>query len=226
MGWLEERRQKKAEEAYQSELTKWQNQIDNLSACIKLAQTFNGEQSDQIILHSGEALYFYVTNCSLIEERAGPGHWTGKSSGFSIPVAHIDGSAIRYRIGASKGHFESGEPVEKAIDSGTTFITDTRVVYQGENQTREIDYSKLIAYNHDQQKGETSFSLSNRQKPITIHYGINVMPAFVFRLSLAMSHYKNSVPQLIQQLEQSLSKLQQTKPVLPNSTNDNQVVRE
>ena len=218
VSWLQKHKEKREEETYDGALAKWQTQVDNINSCLKLAQTFNGEQTDQAVLQAGESLFFYVTNSSLMEERAGPGHWQGRSSGFSIPVAHISGSAIRYRVGATKGTYVQGDPVEKAVDVGTTYITDKRVIYQGKNQTREVDYSKLIGVNHDQRQGETTFSVSNRQKPITVHYGASLLPAFVFRLSLAIAHYKNTVPQLTQQLETTLAELQQNKPKDPSTT--------
>ncbi len=213
MSWLQNHKEKKEEESYESALAKWQTQVDNTKSCLNLAQSFNGELTDQIVLLSGESLFFYVTNTSLMEERAGAGHWQGKSSGFSIPVAHIGGSAVRYHVGASKGTYIQGTPHETAVDVGTTYVTDKRVIYQGKNQTREVDYTKLIGVNHDQQQGETTFSVSNRQKPITIHYGVNVLPAFIFRLSLAMAHYKNTVPEFITELQSTLSRLESDRPI-------------
>ena len=212
MNWLQKHKEKKEEESYDSSLSKWKTQVDNINSCLNLAQSFNGDQTDQIVLQSGELLFYSVTNTSLMEERSGPGHWQGRSSGFSVPVTHIGGSAIRYRVGASKGTYVQGNPVEKAVDVGTIYITNKRVIYQGKNQTREVDYTKLIGVSNDEQQGETTFSVSNRQRPITIHYGVDLLPAFVFRFSLAIAHYKNTVPNFIKQLQSTLSQLESEKP--------------
>jgi len=53
----------------------------------------------------------------------------------------------------------------------TVFITNQRVIFQGSKQTRECAFAKLIGFEHDDATGSTTFSVSNRQKPTTIHYG-------------------------------------------------------
>ena len=215
MGWLEEHKEKKEEKGYDTQISKWQSQCSNVTNCINLAQTFSGTTTDELMLQPGELLYLEATGVSLIEDRLGAGHWQGRSSGYSVPVAHIGGSAIRYHIGATKGTYIQGTPHPEAIDNGNVFITNKRLVFEGAKQTRECDFSKLLGYQHDEAEGSTTISISNRQKPITLHYGTEAAPAFEFRLSLALAHYKNSVPQLIEQLNNTLAQLQSNKPIDP-----------
>ena len=222
MGWLQEYKDKNEEMDHERQLAKWQAQCSNINNCIKLTQTFNGTTTDEIMLHPGELLYLKVNDVSLIEDRLGAGHWQGRSSGISVPVTHIGGSAIRYHIGATKGTYIQGTPHPEAIDTGAVYITNQRLIFEGAKQTRECDFNKLLGYQHDKTEGSTTISISNRQKPITLHYGAEAAPAFEFRLSLALSHYKNTVPQLIQQLNDTLTQLESTKPIDPLQNTPNQ----
>ncbi len=216
MSWLKNYEQKKAEKAYQKDLTQWQQQCDNIQACLQLAQTFNGEQTDELMLKPNELLYYQVSGTGLIEQRLGPGQWQGRSSGVSVPIGHIGHSSIRYHVGSTKGTYVQGIPHDAVVDTGTTYITNQRLVFEGAKQTRECSFTKLLGVHHEPQSGETTLSVSNRQKPTTILYGTTVQSAFVFRLSLALAHYKNSVPQLIKQLEDTLVQQQQNQPRNPN----------
>lgn len=220
MSWLKEYKDKKEEKKYQMQLTKWQAQCLNVSNCIKLTQTFEGETTDAIILKNNELLYLEATNVGLIEDRLGAGHWQGRSSGISVPITHVGGSAIRYHIGASKGTYIQGTPHPEAIDNGKVFITNQRIVFEGSKQTRECNFSKLLGFQHDENEGSTTLSVSNRQKPITLHYGIDSAPAFEFRLSLALAHFKNTVPEFIGHLQETLTNLENSKPIDPLSAID------
>lgn len=64
------------------------------------------------------------------EPRRNAGHYEGKSSGISIPVASIGGRSVRYRVGASRGHYVQGAPVPTPVDTGTVYITNKRVISQ------------------------------------------------------------------------------------------------
>ena len=213
MGWIQNRKDKKVEQQYEAALKGWQDQVANLNSCIELAKSFNGEDSADIMLKKGETLFFKVTNASLIGLRQGPGHYQGGSTGVSLPIGHIGHSAIRYRVGASRGTYVQGTPYETPIDTGTVYITDQRVIFEGSKQTRECRFDKLLGINHGD--GSTTISVTNRQTPTTIHYGADLEAAFSFRLSLALAHYKGEVSTLISQLEDTLSQTQNTKPQQP-----------
>ncbi len=92
---------------------------------------------------------------------------------------------MRYRVGATRGHYVQGTPHPTAIDTGTVFVTNHRVIFQGANQTRECTFDKLLGVQHSDEDGITVLSVSNRQKPTTIHYGPRIAGWFDFRLDLA-----------------------------------------
>jgi len=205
----------KALEAKEDAIARWQAERDAVAELVTVARSFDGEGSAEIMLGPGEALFCKVIAAALIEERRGAGHFQGSSQGVSIPVGKIGGQSIRYRVGANKGTFVQGAPVATAIDTGSFFITNKRVIFQGANQTRECLFSKLIGFQHDDVAGSTTFSVSNRQKPTTVLYGTSVAGVFGFRLDLALAHYRGTVDDLVSQLQADLTQLEQERPADP-----------
>ncbi len=122
---------------------------------------------------------------------------------------------MRYRVGQTRGHYEQGTPTPTAIDTGTVFITNKRVIFQGAKQTRECLFAKLIGFEHSDSEGSTTFSVSNRQKPTTIHYGPGLSANFDFRLDLALAHYQNTVADLVAEVRGDLAKIDAQRPTAP-----------
>jgi hypothetical protein len=112
-----------------------------------------------------------------------------------------------------------GVPTPTAIDQGTLFVTNERVVFQGTKQTRECLFDKLIGFEHDDAAGTTVFSVSNRQTPTCVAYGPSLSPWFDFRLDLAIAHYRNTLDTFRQQLADDLASLDAAKPVAPSQAN-------
>jgi hypothetical protein len=211
---FERYRAKRAAKRYQQELTLWQSRHNATAELLALAQTYQGEPSGEILLKPGEAVFAAVQGAALIEDRRGPGQWQGRSTGVSVPIGSIGGRSIRYHVGGTRGHYVQGAPVPTAIDIGTVFVTNQRVVFQGAKQTRECRFDKLIGFQHTQD-GSTMFSVSNRQKPTTVHYGPQLSGWFDFRLDLALAHYRSQVPALVAQLQEDLATVDAAKPVQP-----------
>jgi hypothetical protein len=156
-----------------------------------------------------------VTGASLVEDRRGRGTYSGGSHGISIPVGSMGGRTVRYRVGQTRGHYVQGEPTPTAIDSGIVFITNKRVIFQGGKQTRECPFTKLIGVEHDDEAGTSVISVSNRQRPMTIHYGPKIAGWFDFRMDLALAQFKGTVPELIQNLQAELAGIERAKPRQP-----------
>jgi hypothetical protein len=193
-------------------LRDWQARHDAYAALVDTARTFTGTTADGLLLAPGESLFLQVGATQLIEERRGKGTFVGHSQGISVPVTRVGGRQIRYRVGASKGHYVQGELSPTAIDTGTTYITSTRVVFRGANQTRECAFAKLLGFDHDAHAGTTTLSVSNRKTPTTIHYGPACSATVEFRLDLALAHYRNSVDELVAGLEADLAAIDAERP--------------
>jgi len=208
-------RAKKARKEYEEALASWLEQANWYRELLRTTLDFKGTNSSELVLASGEAVFYKVTGASLVEERRQPGHYEGRSSGISVPVGHV-----RYRAGASRGHYVQGAPVATAIDTGTLHITNKRIVFQGKKQTRECSFAKLIGFQHDDAAGTTTFSVSNRQKPTTIHYGPKLSGAVQFRLDLALAHYRGTVSELKERLTKEANAIMTERPVQPSDAAD------
>lgn len=209
---FEKHKEKKAAEAHARALANWQAQRDGTAQLLQLAETFHGAATPELMLKPAEALFFKVTNVALVEERRGQGHYSGASSGVSIPIGTLGGHAVRYRVGTTRGHYVAGTPTPTAIDTGTVFITNQRVIFQGSKQTRECLFAKLIGFEHDDGAGATTFSVSNRQKPTVIHYGPALAGDFDFRLDLALAAFKGTQDQMVATLRTQLAAVEAAKP--------------
>jgi hypothetical protein len=205
----------RAERKYDTELATWQGDRKECMERLELAQRFTGDSSSNaLLLKRGEALFATVTGCSLVEDRRGAGHWEGRSSGFSIPVGSLGGRSIRYRTGRTRGHYVQGTPAAAAIDVGTMFVTNQRILFQGTRQTRECRFDKLIGAKHTPD-GTTVFSVSNRQKPTRIHYGPELAGWFDFRLDLALAHFRGTIGDVVTQVQQDLAAIDAQRPTPP-----------
>ncbi len=212
---FDKHRGKHAAHRYQQELAEWRRLRDGYADLLQVASSYPGEPSSAIMLMAGESIFATLIEAALVEELSGPGYWEGLSSGVSIPVAAIDGRSLRYRAGANKGHHVQAPRTAKAIDTGTAYITNRRVIFQGARHTRQCMFGKLAGCKHDDKEGTTFFSVSNRQKPTTIHYGPELAAWFDFRLDLAMAHYRNELPVLVAQLQNEIASLDAHKPRPP-----------
>ncbi|HVN50323.1 MAG TPA: hypothetical protein VMT43_02765, partial [Acidimicrobiales bacterium] len=143
---FEKHHAKRLAEAYAADLDRWQAERDDLAQQLEMARDFAGDSSGQgLVLKRGESLFATVTSTGLIEERRQGGHWQGGSQGVSIPVGSLGGHAIRYHVGATRGHYVQGTPVPTAVDRGTLYLTDQRVVFTGSAHTRECRFDKLLS---------------------------------------------------------------------------------
>ncbi|HLN17239.1 MAG TPA: hypothetical protein VK277_10890 [Acidimicrobiales bacterium] len=208
---FERHKEKKAAEAYAHDVADWQEQHDDLEHLIDLAEHYRGGPSDGLVLQPGESLVATIDGVSLVESRSQGGHWAGGSQGISVPIG-----PLRYRVGATRGHYMRGEPTPTAIDTGTAFVTDRRVVYRGQGQTRECRFDKLLGF--ECQHGSATLSVANRQRPVTLAYGERLDGWVRFRLQLAVALFQGQVPKLVAQLQAELEELERRRPTAPNAT--------
>src|SRR5262249_32351351 len=126
----------------------------------------------------------------------------------------LGGRTIRYHVGATRGHYMQGEPVPTAIDTGTVFVTNQRVVFTGKKQTRECLFAKLLSCDQEV-AGESIFSVSNRQQNTVIHYGANLDDWSRTRYAVAFANYQGNTDQLVHQIEDHIATLDAARPPLP-----------
>jgi hypothetical protein len=157
-----------------------------------------------VILKPGEHATYVIRGAGLFEPRRGPGHWTGGSSGFSVPVG---GSRTRFRVGATRGHYVQGAEAPTIIDTGTVTFTDRRVIFTGGKYTREWSFAKLVGIQHFSKQPWTAIHVSNREKTSGFTYK-GLRPEFIHaRLELAVGLYQGERDEIVRQLRDQLAEL-------------------
>lgn len=200
-----------AQTATEHAVAAWQQQRDQAESLVEQASA-PGATPDGIVLHKGELCYGIVSNCSLIEERRGQGHFVSGNAGVSIPIGSLGGRPIRYRVGASRGHYVQGAVAPTAVANGTIYITDQRVVFLGPSQTRECTFAKLVGMQRNDDVGTMTLSVSNRQHPTVFGYGPAVAAWVGFRIDLALAHWRGDVAGFIDQLKQQVAEIDAQRP--------------
>jgi hypothetical protein len=197
-------KEQKAEESLDEQRRNLEALIDSVTA--------EGTTPDELSLHRGELCFGTLTGCSLIEERKGQGHFVAGSAGMSIPIGNLAGRPIRYRVGATKGHYIQGEPSPTAIANGTLYITNQRMVFLSTTQTRECRYDHLVGIQRDDEQGMMTVSISNRQHPVTFSYGKDVASWVDLHVEIGMSRFRGDTDVLLKSLTDQLDELKGSAP--------------
>jgi hypothetical protein len=223
MGWLERRRQRHAAEQAAAQAAKvaavhdaWQKQLDEARDELGLAQTYYGEAGaapEGVLLKPGERLYLHARGALLVEVRHAPGHYVGGSQGVSLHIM----KGVNYRVGSLRGHYEPGPESPTPLDEGDVTITDQRVAFTGEKQSREWLFDKLLGYTHSTDAPWTALQVSNRQKVSGFAYDQDNADNVKFRLELALSAHRGTRSDLVQHCQQALQDLQAAEPPIPPS---------
>ncbi|HET9076456.1 MAG TPA: DUF2510 domain-containing protein [Acidimicrobiales bacterium] len=173
-----------------------------LTAMIAVAEGRGGPDTP---LHTapGERVVYRIDGAGLFETRRGPGQWSGRSSGVSVPV----GMGVRLRVGQSRGHYVQGQEAPTVIDTGTVTFTSGRVVFLGARYTREWDFPKVLGIEHDTGAARTAIQVSNRQKTSGFTYP-GLRPDLVAAwLDLAMALGEGHGDEVLDQLRTQLRQI-------------------
>ncbi len=188
----------------------WSHRVAAVQSLIDVVSGAKVLDTNGLLLKPGEVLLGQVQNVGLVEQRSDGGHWQGASQGFSIPIGSIKGRSVRYRIGATRGHYVQGEPHPTAVDHGSLSITNQRIVYQGATKTAECLFTKLLGV--QQTSGMIVISVSNRQKPTVVHVGAALDDWTADRISIATSLYQGDKDDVLTHLNEQLSEVNASKP--------------
>jgi hypothetical protein len=210
---FEKRRAQKARQQFDAALAAWQAEHDELAAVLEAARTKSGLPAESLVLKPNEAVFARVAQVGLIEMRRGAGHYAGASQGVSIPIGSIGGRSVRYRVGASRGHYVQGTPHPEAVDIGELTMTNQRIVFLGRAKTIECAFTKLVAI--QQSPGEISVSVSNRQAPTVVFFGPQLDGWMKLRLDLCLSLFRGDEAAFEASVEESLRQLEAEMPRPP-----------
>lgn len=207
---FEKRRQREEEAARAEALTEWNAKLTELESLLQIATRAAVPALTHLITAPGERGVGEVTGVGLVQERRGPGHYAGAGQGVSIPIGHVAGRPVRYRVGATRGHYVQGAPVATVVDTGTLSITDRRLVYQGSQHTSECDFARLVGIDHE--PGQITVSVAHREHPTVLHFGAAVDDWVQDRLSLALALFKGQDDQVREGLEAQIAELHAAHP--------------
>ena len=209
MGFFADRRRHKEEAERVVALQKWKADDDVLRGFLAdLDATSGGENVEGLLLKKDERAVLDYTGAALVEPRRQPGQYVGGYSGFSFKVV----KGVRYHVGGSRGTYTPGPDVATAIDTGTVTITNQRVVFRGNKQTREWAFNKLVGWTHDDPHPITYLQVSNRQKTSGFAYQPEHAAIVHFRLAFALALSGGRVDDLRKQLQQELTEHQTARP--------------
>ena len=203
--WREKRAAKHQAKELARQREEWADEQEVLDRAVISVQSLaagNG-LSVSLILKPGEQT-IWAGNGQLVEPRRGPGHYAGGSQGFSFRVA----KGVRYRVGASRGHFIPGDEVQTVIDQGTVTVTTQRVVFTGSKATREWTFAKLLDTEISQDRSLVLIHVSNRQKVS----GVKTAPAFSEALSLGVTVSQHGIAEVAQALRAEADEHRQQRP--------------
>jgi len=191
----------------------WQQEKETLERELEFFRDYQGQDtSEHILLRKGER-FFAVVIAGLIEERAGRATYVGKRQGFSIPIGSIGGQSIRYNTGVSSGQLERAAPVQTTIDVGMFIITNQRIVFTGEKQTRECLFTKLISIEHPY-TNRTVVAVSNRQKATILSYDVKASEVVRTTTTLATADFRGTRAELVDARAQALANLERQQPAV------------
>ena len=197
----------------------WQVERDARAAALESATDIEpATSSTELVLKRAEAIFLEVHGAALIEDRQGPGSWSGRTAGLSIPLFDLGGSPVRFNTGGTQGTFTPGQAEATVVDVGTLWITNQRVVFQGTQQVRECLFSKLIGVQCDESIMAIRYAVSNRKTATILSTSSDPVagPASLRlmrdRTELALAHFRGEVPALIARLTADLHALDAMRP--------------
>ena len=139
-----------------------------------------------VMIKKGEVAYGALDGAGYVEPKRPPGHWAGRSSGYSIRIA----KGVNYRVGSNRGRYVQGEERPTITDTGLFVITNQRCVFVGQKKTTEWAFAKLVGYSLD---GEAIaiFNVSNRQKATGVAYTVEVEPIYDSMIAAAIARFQS-----------------------------------
>ena len=211
--WKAKRAYKNAMEVYEGELTDWQSDIEIFETIInalELAAKGEDAVSNLTVQKDGEVVLWRGQG-QFHQAGRGAGKYVGSSQGLSMPI----GGGLRYRVGAMRGTYVSGDPIQKYAEVGDVVLTNQRVMFNEMFNTREWLFSKWNGAAASSDETDYIFHVSNRQKTSGILFGARDGREFNRFLSCALIAAEYGIDRVITEIDKNLKELTEDKPVIP-----------
>ena len=211
--WKAKRAYKSAMAQYDLAITDWHADVEifqKIKDAFLLAAKGEDVVVNQTIQKAGE-IVIWTAKGQFHEAGRGAGTYQGSSQGFSIPVV----AGIRYRVGATRGTYVSGDPIQKYGEVGDVILTTNRVLFNGMFNTKEWAFSKWNGAAASADETDYIFNVSNRQKTSGVLFGARDGREFNRFLSCALIAAEYGIDRVIQEVDKNLKALEEDKPAIP-----------
>lgn len=221
---LEQRRYDAAVTAYNTALSEWsrgEQQIDSFITVVQ--ECINGRTDEQFVdrdprgfmLDEGEFPVAFISGAGLLQVMRGPSRYEGGYGGVSFPIF----GRVRGHVGGQRGQVVRGTESQTHTDTGEVLVTNQRVMFRGDVRTEEWKFSRMMSMEHTAD-GITVFSMSAKGKPSAVGYGVGPAAEVQFRLEIAAAFARNTLPQLLAQLQAEKSHHAAYRPSEPGKPAD------
>jgi hypothetical protein len=211
--WKAKRKFNSDNEQYAIAHTDWQTDIEifkKIKEAFKLAAKGEDVVANQTIQKPGE-IVLWIAQGQFHEAGRGAGQFVAASQGLSIPVV----AGIRYRVGATRGTYVSGDPIQKYGEVGDVVLTTNRVLFNGMINTREWAFAKWNGAAASEDETDYIFNVSNRQKTSGVLFSPRDGREFNRYLSCALIAAEYGIDRVITEVDKNMKELEEDKPMPP-----------
>ncbi len=211
--WKAKRAYKRAMAQYDLAITDWHTDVEifqKIKDAFLLAAKGEDVVVNQTIQKAGE-IVLWTAQGQFHEAGRAAGSFQGSSQGFSIPVV----AGIRYRVGATRGTYVSGDPIQKYAEVGDVLLTTHRVLFNGMFNTKEWAFAKWNGAAASADETDYIFHVSNRQKTSGVLFGARDGREFNRFLSCALIAAEYGIDRVIKEIDKNMKELEEDKPAIP-----------
>ena len=204
---------KKALRQYALDHADWVRDVaifTTIRAAFELAAKGEDAVSNLTVQKKGE-IVLWRGQGQLHEAGRTAGQYVGGSQGLSIPLF----AGIRYRVGAQRGTFVSGDPIQVYKEVGDVVLTTDRVLFNGMMNTKEWAFTKWNGAAASEDETDYIFHVSNRQKTSGILFSRDDGRLFNRFLAQALNCEEEGIEAVFKSLDGVLKDLAEDEPKKP-----------
>ena len=191
----------------------WKRDVEifnTIRAAFELAAKGEDAVSNLTVQKPGE-IVLWRGQGQLHEAGRTAGQYVGSSQGFSIPLF----AGVRYRVGAQRGTFVSGDPIQVYKEVGDVVLTTDRVLFNGMMNTKEWAFSKWNGAAASSDETDFIFHVSNRQKTSGILFAGDDGRLFNRFLAQALNCEEEGIAAVFKSLDGVIKELAEDEPKAP-----------
>lgn len=211
--WKAKRAYKRAMQIYDAELTEWQSDIEifaKITSAFELAAKGEDAVSNLTVQKPGE-IVLWRGQGQFHQAGRGAGSYQGSSQGLSIPL----GGGLRYRVGATRGTYVSGDPVQKYAEVGDVVLSNQRLMFNGMYNTKEWSFAKWNGAAASADETDYIFHVSNRQTTSGILFSPADGRLFNRFLAAALISAEDGIDYALEAIRKNVKEITADKPAIP-----------